>query len=261
MKKKRIILLIILILLGIVYVNRSYLLNLWQDLRQPSIPQSVSKNEAISKQTADNSNLNQNFNINHSSRTIVLPAEFNLSVPFTTQSPFAEWTEQDNESCEEAAILIVHYYWQGKTFTKEIAKKELQKIIDFEMDYFGFYKDTDAEQTAELARKMWGYKKVDVIWQPSLEDIKRQVYAGRPVIVPTAGRELNNPNFRRPGPLYHMLVIRGWNKKNIITNDPGTRHGENFQYPYDVLYGAIHDWNGGDIYHGKKVMIVFYPNE
>jgi len=48
----------------------------------------------------------------------------------------------------------------------------------------------------------------------------------------------------------------------VVTNDPGTRKGEEYQYAPDVLLNAIHDWNGsGDtIEEGRKAMIVVYPN-
>lgn len=250
-----------IIILGCLgFFCRHRIFEVWHSWTDEPIPEETPREDV-----AKNENLNQNLqnineNINVAPAPVILPEEFNLAVPFTTQSPFAEWTEQDNESCEEAAILTVHYYYQDKTFTKEIAKQELQTIVDFEMDYFGYYKDTTAAETAELVKEMWGYEKVEVVSDFTMEDIKEHVYAGRPVILPTAGRMLGNPNFRAPGPLYHMLVVRGWNKENIITNDPGTRKGENYQYSPDVLMEAIHDWNDGDVENGQKVIIVIYPN-
>jgi len=75
---------------------------------------------------------------------------------------------------------------------------------------------------------------------------------------------LNNPNFKQPGPIYHMLVIKGYNSWEFITNDPGTRKGNSFKYPYSTLINAVHDWNhdlavGGmteaEMAQGAKVMI------
>lgn len=259
MKKKIIIPLILLALAGLFYFGRHKIADWWENFTAEPLPEPTPL-ENINVGVNLNENTNSAVNENVNTAPIVLPEEFNLVVPFTTQSPDASWTEQDNESCEEAAILTVHYYWQKKTFTKQIAKDELQKIVDFEMDYFGFYKDTDVVQTAELVKEMWGYERVEVVWDSTFEDIKQQVFAGRPVILPTAGRELHNPNFKTPGPIYHMVVVRGWTKDMIITNDPGTRKGENYTYSPDVLMNAVHDWNGGDIYNGQKVMIVIYPN-
>ncbi|MDZ7798106.1 MAG: C39 family peptidase [Patescibacteria group bacterium] len=253
MKKRTSTIILLLLFASLIWFGRHQILDVLDSWTAEPIPEVTPKDEVIK-----NENTNENLNTNQAPEPVVLPDEFNLNVPFTTQSPYAEWTEQDNESCEEAALLITHYYWQDKAFTKEIAKQELQKIVDFEMDYFGYYKDTTAEETAELAQQMWGYDKVEVISDFTMEDIKKHVYQGRPVILPTAGRMLDNPNFRSPGPLYHMLVVRGWNKDNIITNDPGTRKGENFQYTPENLYKAIHDWNDGDPVNGQKVIIVIY---
>ena len=70
---------------------------------------------------------------------------------------------------------------------------------------------------------------------------------------------MGNPYFTAPGPLYHNLVLTGFTKDGlIITNDPGTRRGENYTYKLDVLYAAIHDFTGDkeNIENGKKAMII-----
>ena len=47
---------------------------------------------------------------------------------------------------------------------------------------------------------------------------------GVPVLLPAAGRLLRNPYFSGQGPLYHMLVVKGYTRDGkIITDDPGTR--------------------------------------
>ncbi|MFH0805062.1 MAG: C39 family peptidase [Patescibacteria group bacterium] len=259
-------LLIVFILAGLGYLSRHRLVTLWERWMEEPEPPAISVTNFLNQpptnlNTNGATNVNSPANVNVNAAPAVLPAEFNLDVPFTTQSPYARWTEQDEESCEEAAALIVHYYWQNKTFTQPVATQELQTIVDYEMRTFGFYKDTTAEQTAEFIRGLWGYKKVVVTYDFILDDIKKEVAQGRPVILPTAGRMLGNPNFKSPGPLYHMLVVRGWTKRMITTNDPGPRKGEGYQYSPDVLLNAIHDWNGGDVDTGRKVMIVVWPNE
>ncbi len=256
------IVVIVFILAGLTYLGRGHISDLWETWMAEPTPEPISYAEII-KRNNENKNANTDANTNadvEPEPVIEIPSEFNLDVPFTTQSPFAEWTEQENESCEEASALIVHYYWQNKTFTQDVAKQELQTVVDFENDYFGFYKDTTAEQTAEFIKELWGYERVDVVYDPTIDDIKKEVAQGRPVILPAAGRMLGNPNFKQPGPLYHMLVVRGWTEDMIITNDPGTRKGESYQYAPDVLYNAIHDWNDGDVDNGRKVMIVVWPN-
>lgn len=185
-----------------------------------------------------------------------LPAEINLKVPFTPQAPHANWELPYGEACEEASALMVHYFFEKKTFTKESADKEIKKLVDFQTKKYGFYKDSTADETARFIKDYLKYKKVRVL-PAAIDAIKQELAAGRPVIIPAAGRQLGNPNFRRPGPLYHMLVVKGYTKDGkFITNDPGTRNGANYVYDQKVLMNAIHDWNGGDVNNGKKVIIV-----
>ncbi len=189
--------------------------------------------------------------------------ELNLAVPFTSQAPHANWDEVHEETCEEASIYMVHEFYQGTSgvITQDTAETELQKIIAQEMAQFGFYKDTTADETAELIKALYGYTRVDVLSDPSADDLKALIATGHPIIVPAAGRQLGNPNFSGIGPLYHMLVIRGYTETQFITNDPGTRRGEAYVYDIDTIMNAMHDWNGGDVENGAKKVIVVYPNE
>ncbi|MBI3626976.1 C39 family peptidase [Candidatus Uhrbacteria bacterium] len=187
-----------------------------------------------------------------------LPREFKLNVPFTPQSPFANWIMPYEEACEETSALMVDYYLKHKTFTPPLADQEILKIVDWEKKMYGDYVHTDVDQTVQLIKQYFGYKKVRIIEKPTAEQIKREVLAGHPVIVPTAARLLGNPYFRRPGPIYHMLVVTGFQVSHFITNDPGTKRGESYRYSDKVLMNAMHDWMGQDslMEKGRKVVIV-----
>lgn len=187
-----------------------------------------------------------------------IPAEFNLDVPFAVQAPFAVWDAVHEDACEEAsAIMAAHFVLGKKLPDATYIDGEILKIVDWESKNFGFWKDTDAEKTAEILRKFYGLKDVGVKYGITVDDIKKEVAAGHPVILPAAGRALKNPYFSGEGPFYHMLVVRGYTKDGkIITNDPGTKRGKNFIYDAAVLFSAIHDWNGGDVPNGQKAMIV-----
>jgi hypothetical protein len=82
------------------------------------------------------------------------------------------------------------------------------------------------------------------------------------VIIPAAGRALDNPNYTVPRPIYHNLVVIGYTRDKIITNDPGTRSGAGFSYTYDNFDQSIHDFvegadkNAEKMLQGKKAMIV-----
>ena len=193
-----------------------------------------------------------------------LPASKKLEAPFIPQAPYHDWSEPWQNACEEAAILVTHHYLQGnKAVDKAQVKKELQAMINWQMKYYGVHKDLKAAEVAEVIREYLGYENVEVTYDISIEDIKREVVAGNPVIIPAAGRELNNPNFTAPGPVYHMLTVIGYTETKIITSDPGTRKGKDFIYTYQNFYDSIHDYvdgagkkNPGLMGQGRRAMVV-----
>ena len=153
--------------------------------------------------------------------------------------------------------MVMSYVNRQLISTPEYASQKMLGIKSFEENRFGYYEDTNAEETAVIIREFYDYDKVKVLYDPKIDDIKRALSEGKAVIMPAAGRMLGNPYFQQPGPLYHMIVIKGYTKTgNFITNDPGTRHGANFIYSPDVLMNAMHDWNGGDVGNGRKVIII-----
>jgi len=188
-----------------------------------------------------------------------LPANVNLVVPFTAQAPHANWDEVHEEFCEEASLLMAMSYVKKQDIPNaEFAEQNLQKIKTFEEKRFGFYKDTTIEEVAAIAREYYKYNQTRIIENPTVDDIQQAVAAGKVVLVPAAGRLLGNPNFRPPGPLYHMLVIKGYTvDQKFIANDPGTRHGADFMYNEEVLMNAIHDWRSDrQIELGSKVVLI-----
>lgn len=189
--------------------------------------------------------------------TYKLPPSVNLNIPFGSQAPFADWGMPYQEACEEAAVIMAHRFFSGEPLNAKIMDREILKLVEWQEKTFGYYKDTTAEEIARILREYFGHSDIEVRYEFTIEDIKKEVAAGHPVIVPAAGRLLPNPNFKQPGPIYHALVIKGFlaNGK-IITNDPGTRKGADFIYSPDALMNAIHDWNAEDILKGRKVMIV-----
>ncbi|NQV89814.1 C39 family peptidase [Candidatus Uhrbacteria bacterium] len=192
-----------------------------------------------------------------------LPESVNLAVPFTSQAPHGNWDEPYQESCEEASVYMVHSYYEGVSagpIPPDTADLDLLNIVAFEKETFGYYEDTTAEKTGVLAELKFGHT-YKLIENPTIEDIQTELAAGHPVLLPAAGRLLGNPYFTAPGPLYHMLVIRGYTTDGqFIVNDPGTSRGEAFVYDAETVLYAMHDWNdGGEITQGRKVVLVLYP--
>ncbi|MBU0645999.1 C39 family peptidase [Patescibacteria group bacterium] len=284
--RTKIILLICLVALGALLISkRVQIMEVVQGWQQPALPAAVSYEEIVGREEVGREDkiikepkpVDINLNLPEAGEeqeelktddteleelSDGWPAQMNLAVPFTPQAPFSNWDLPFQEACEEASVYMVHEYYQGTPGGRigaEAAEQALLKIVEYENALFGDYLDTSAAQTAILVEQMYGYGRVDLLANPTVEQIKEQIAAGRPVIVPAAGQQLHNPYFTQPGPLYHMLVIRGYTEKGFITNDPGTRHGEGYFYPFETLMSALHDWNGGDVDNGQKIILIIYP--
>lgn len=188
-----------------------------------------------------------------------LPAQVNLAIPFTAQAPHANWSPPYKEFCEEASVLMVMQYLRGQGIASPaFADQEMQKIKNFEEKRFGYYEDTNAEETAIILKEYYKYPNVKLVVNPTATNIKQALAAGKPVIMPAAGRQLGNPYYRPPGPLYHMIVIKGYTAKGqFIVNDPGTRHGADYLYSEAVLMNALHDWRtDAQIDQGRRVILI-----
>lgn len=190
-----------------------------------------------------------------------LPAKVLHGAPFTSQAPYADWSdERQQDGCEEAAILMASRWHFSQTLTPDEALAELLALAAFQQEHYGYSQDTSATATARL---MQDYFKItpEVKFDIGIEDIKQELAAGNVVITPMNGQTLGNPNYRQPGPERHMLLIIGYDDKTreFITNDAGTRRGKGYRYGYDQLYNAIRDYPSGEhveIVGERKVMIV-----
>ena len=166
----------------------------------------------------------------------------NLPVPFGSQAPYAVWDDLHNEACEEAAMLMANAYRKGEKLTPHLMEQGILNLVKWQTEH-GYSVDVTATETAKILQEYFGLT-ARLVPAPTAANIRAELDFGRAVIVPAAGRKLGNPNFRRPGPIYHMLVIRGYDAihDEFITNDPGTRKGEGYRYTTNVLMAAIHDW-------------------
>jgi hypothetical protein len=193
---------------------------------------------------------------------VTLPDEINLKVPMVYQAPLSNWDAQHEDTCEEASMLMVQAFLGGETsLTREEMEKRIQDLVSDEQELLGFFESTDAQDTVQVMIDALGMSGAKILPVDSIDDVKRQLAAGHPVMLPASGKALKNPNFRNGGPLYHMLVAKGYTASRIITNDPGTRKGADYLYDPGVLFQAIHDWNGGDVPNGAKIMIVVGRSE
>ena len=188
-----------------------------------------------------------------------LPEEINLDVPFFSQAPDGDWGMPWQEACEEASITLAYYYASDKDLTKEQFKKEIYKLVDWQNENYGDYEHTTILQTLKMLESNYELRitNYELIEEPTIDDLKKELAQGNMIVAPFAGRLLNNPFYSGEGPLYHMMVLRGYDEKNFITNDVGTRRGENFIYSYQIIMNAMHDWHDENIDLGAKRVIVF----
>lgn len=217
------------------------------------------QNNNINSNNSNNSNIS-NSNLETSEQTIIIPDSINLAIPFTSQAPTANWELPYQEACEEASMLMAGRFLQGRPIAGVAdADQAILELADYNANTMNYPIDMTAAETAQSIEILYDLK-TELIYDFSWDDVKQALAQGYPVILPAAGRQLGNPYYTAPGPLYHMLVIKGYTANKIITNDPGTKRGSNYQYSYDALYNAAHDWNGGDVANGRKVIIVVKPS-
>ncbi len=174
------------------------------------------------------------------------------SVPFTSQAPTGQWKDDRfQDGCEEASVLMAMRWVQGSNhITPQEATTEIVSIAAYEQEKYGTYHDTSAEDTlARIIIDYFQYTKASIKTKIGVKDIRDALYAGGIVIAPMNGQKLGNPNFTRPGPERHMLVVIGYDPATdeFITNDPGTRKGAGYRYSARVLVEALLNYPTG--YH------------
>jgi hypothetical protein len=226
------------------------------------VPQVINYNDQAgqSSTTTGSGSLASQIQSSQASSTPNQPAVLNLPIPFTSQAPTGNWDTVHNEDCEEATSLMANAYLTGNTDVVLPAAQvdtEMTNLNNWEDAHFGYHLDTTAQETAQMIEGFYGLT-ATVQNNFTLQDIKDQINLHHVVILPVNGRLIGNPNYTQPGPIYHMLVIRGYTSANLITNDSGTRRGQNYPYTFDTLYNAGADWGHATntIEQNKKVMII-----
>lgn len=189
-----------------------------------------------------------------------LPTSVLLPVPFTPQAPTANWDELHNEACEEASVIMAAAYFAGdtrKVIPPSEVEAQLATLTEWQQKHFGYYLDSNAEETARMIREVYGLK-ARLIRNFSESDIKHALASDQLVIAMLAGRKLDNPYYRSPGPEYHVMVIRGYTSTHLISNDPGTRRGAEYKYSFATIDNATAEWDHaiGGIDESKSVIVV-----
>lgn len=227
-------------------------LNLENQFEQ-NISSDINENNAVLK----TQNLNEEKKLKEN---FVMPEGTNLEVPFTCQAPYQNWNMPWQEACEEAGLIMIDHYLKGEYLNseipKDVANQEILDMVDWQVKNWGGHYDITAKEIADLAKQYYNYQNIEVKYDITIDDIKRELAQGNPVLVPAAGQLLDNPHFTAPGPIYHVVDIVGFDENGFITNDPGIWQGFKFRYAFDNLYNAIHDFDPNSMLNGKKAMVV-----
>lgn len=172
-----------------------------------------------------------------------------LPVPFYWEIPDGIWVPPWSGACEEASIVAVEGYYLKKSMRivpRVEAKKTMLPLFDIENKIFGYNSDTSG---SEIVRLINDYTSFDARLKdnPTLEEIKAELAAGRPVISLHYGYDLNNPRhrFRRGGSSYHVMAITGYDdaKGEFLVNDSELPDGIDFRYKYGTILSTLHDFN------------------
>lgn len=172
-----------------------------------------------------------------------------LNVPFTSQAPFGEWSDlRQEDGCEEASSLMAVKWTSNQSLTASEALKEITGASDYILKKYGEYRDISMTDTLNwLIKDYFDYQNAALIKNVSQSGIIAELKKGNLIIAPMNGQLLHNPYFVAPGPINHMLVIRGYDPltDRFITNDPGTRRGELYEYDAKVLFAALRAYPTG----------------
>lgn len=187
-----------------------------------------------------------------STTTTATPRKVSLPVPFYWEIPDGVWVPPWSGACEEASIVAAEGYYLGRP--KEIvpkaqAKTDIFPLFGIENKLFGYNIDTSG---IEITRLINHYASFDakLVDNPTLEQIKTELDAGRPVISLHYGYNLDNPRhrFRAGGSSYHVMTIVGYddNTGEFLVNDSELSDGIDFRYKYGIILSTLHDFDHTD---------------
>lgn len=235
---------ILLALVAIAVLTAIYVLYYRKPAQEPLKPAQVTYNNPTDK-----------------TQSSALPASLQINVPFTPQAPTANWDELHNEACEEASAIMANAYFKSiPSLPPDVVEAEITKLTEWQDQNQGYHLDQTTAEAAKMIEAVYGLHTEIVPFDE--QTIKQSLAANQLVIASFNGRLLGNPHFKSPGPIHHMLIFTGYNGDTIVTNDPGTHVGLNYQYDYNTLYAASADWDHSinSVDGTKKLMIIVSKN-
>jgi len=182
-----------------------------------------------------------------------------------SEVPDGRWVGSWKNACEEASITQLQAYYSGEnSISIANAKAFMQGLFNVEHKLWNSDANTDTARTLKLITDDSDFNG-RIVEAPTVDAIKAELDAGRPVIAPLNGFTLGNKNipFLASGSGYHMFVIIGYDAATgeFITNDTGdTINGPGHRYKYTRLMNAIHDYDSADQKTDGPSRVIFtYP--
>ena len=173
----------------------------------------------------------------------ILPATIILQVPFSAQAPTNDWSR--NEDCEETSLTMANAFLTGTTQDKlpaAAAQNAIDNLKIWEQKNLGYNANTGVDATTLMAEGAFGLK-ITQVQNFTEADLKTAITNKYPILLPINAKLLGNNQYKNGGPLYHMIVIRGFKGDTFIVNDPGTDGGDGNEYSFAILQKASADWN------------------
>lgn len=170
------------------------------------------------------------------------PPSMNLNVAFLKQfftSPSCP--DGGHGSCGPASLAMCACYVLGRAPTYQ----DIINVWSFlGRDTCG--NDMNGTSLTELrnAARGWPFGLTAVTRSTfTLQQVKNELVAGRPVLVHVIAGYLTNRGYSYTGG--HYIVARGYDPNNIICNDPGTYLGENKYYSNSDMVAAMTNTDSG----------------
>jgi hypothetical protein len=182
------------------------------------------------------------------------PPAAEIDVPFTSQAPQGDWSQPWQDACEETSIYMVASFYADDPIRRDEAVRRIRGIFEVKHETFKVSRDESLETIQALIEELGMPWTTELKLDPTADDLKAELAAGRPVIVPVYEPELQAPFYHAE---YHVLVLTGYDDETgeFIVNDPGTRSGEGLRFPQERFMAAIHDLEPKDKDAGRKAVL------
>jgi len=171
---------------------------------------------------------------------------FIKGVPYTVQAPTGNWDAAHEEYCEAAAVLMVGRFYRGDKYPSDRippadADAAMAQIVQYERQTWPGVLDLSLDKVGQDGKQFYNLQ--PTLSPATLDNIKQALANGNPVIIPVMthggpGGTKISPYYSA-GNVYHVIVLIGYDTKQLYTNDAGIAQGQNYPYTWDVLSVAM----------------------